>query len=50
MRALQPQRHEPCYCVLWMGQGCEGERSLRFISLALLVEQRYLYLLLRELR
>jgi len=34
MRALQPQRLEPCYCFMRMGQGCEGGFSPKFISLA----------------
>lgn len=34
MRALQPQRLEPCYRFMRMGQGCEGELSPKFISLA----------------
>jgi hypothetical protein len=34
MRALQPQRHEPCYRFMRVGQGREGELSPNFISLA----------------
>lgn len=35
--ALQPECHEPRYCFLWMGQGRQGERTVSYVKIALLL-------------